>query len=456
MTLKTWSNFSKKINSTLQPTGASRDYNVYLKENTSIEKPVFILGTGIDSGINYCQCFGNYYFVDDIVMISADQVEVHCTLDVLATHKTVIGGYSAFIERAASAHDQWLNDSAVSANQDLVNEAVATTELYPVDIDGCFIVRTVSPGSSSTPTGIASWIMNKSDMVRFLDFITTDSNFPDVLTDSMVKTFFNPFQYVISIKWFPIAKADIAGTDTPMILGWWQPGTFKLLTSSLYYQNVTLNIPTKAYNGDFREVNPAFTRVIADLPNIGIVELDPALIWGSARVRVCIDWITGEMRLTFGREGTQGGLQVMTDGFSSFSGQIGIDIPVGQSNSMSSQALAAAPDMSTLTAAGAGLVTGAVDIINGIKNILSPTLSIIGGSGNVASIISNPRMLLYVRNYGSGDIPNTVYGRPLCKNRVINTLSGFIKCQGASIALAAPDTETQAVNNFLNSGFYYE
>ncbi len=456
MTLKTWANFSKKINSTLQPTGQGRDYTVYLKENTSIEKPVFILGTGIDSGIDYCQCFGNYYFVDDIVMISADQVEVHCTLDVLATHKAAIGSYSAFIERASSAHDQWLNDSAVSANQDLVNEAVATTELYPVDIDGCFIVRTVSPGSSSTPTGIASWVMNKSDMARFLDFITTESNFPDVLTDSIVKTFFNPFQYVISIKWFPIAKTDIAGTDTPMILGWWQPGNFKLLTSSLFYQNVALNIPTKAYSGDFREVNPAFTRVIADLPNIGIVELDPALIWGSARVRVCIDWITGEMRLTFGREGTQGGLQVMTDGFSSFSGQIGIDIPVGQSNSMSSQALAAAPDMSTLTAAGAGLVTGAVDIINGIKNILSPTLSVIGGSGNVASIISNPRLLLYVRNYGSGDIPNTVYGRPLCKNRVINTLSGFIKCQGASIALAAPDTEVQAVNNYLNSGFYYE
>ena len=97
MTLKTWS-FSKKHNSTAQPAGSSRDYNVVMKENTSIESPVFILGTGIDAGISYCQWSGNYYFVDDIVLISADQVELHCSIDVLATHKTAIGAYTAFIE----------------------------------------------------------------------------------------------------------------------------------------------------------------------------------------------------------------------------------------------------------------------------------------------------------------------------------------------------------------------
>ena len=456
MTLKTWSNFSKKINSTAQPTGASRDYTVYLKENTSIEKPVFILGTGIDSGINYCQCFGNYYFVDDIVMISADQVEVHCILDVLATHKTAIGNYTAFVERAAASHDPWLIDSAVSANQNIVNEAVATTDLFNVDLDGCFIVRTVSPGSSSTPSGIASWVMDKSDMATFLSFLTTESNFPDVMSDSLVKTFFNPFQYVISIKWFPIAKNDIAGTLQTMTLGWWQPGQFKLLTSALFYDNKTLNVPIKTYSSDFRETTPSFTRIIADIPSIGVVELDPMLLWSTARVRVCIDWITGEMRLTFGREGSQGGVTVITDSFASFSGQIGIDIPVGQSNSMTGQALTAAPGMTALDAAGAGIVTGAVDIINGIKNILSPTISVIGGAGNIASIISNPRLLLYVRNYGCAEFPNTVYGRPLCKNKQLSTLSGFIKCQAASLSLAAPDTETQAVNNYLNSGFYYE
>ena len=73
MTLKTWS-FSKKKNSTAQPSGSSRDYTVYMKENTSIESPVLIIGTGIDAGINYCQFVGNFYFIDDVEMLSKDQV----------------------------------------------------------------------------------------------------------------------------------------------------------------------------------------------------------------------------------------------------------------------------------------------------------------------------------------------------------------------------------------------
>lgn len=453
MLLKTW-NFSKRINSTKQPTGASRDYTVYLKENTSIERPVFILGTGIDAGISYCQAMGNYYFIDDIVHITAEQVELHCSLDVLATHKAEIGAYTAHIDRAASAHNPYIIDDALSAEQNIIAEAVATTDIFSFDATGCYIVRTVSPGSSVT--GITSWVMSETDLNTLLDFITTDSNFPDVLTDSVVKSFFNPFQYILSIRWFPIAKNDIAGSSETLNLGWWSVGTFKKLTSALFYDNVVVNKPTNYYAGDFRAYTPSYTRLLADIPVIGTVELDPLLLDGNIRVRVCIDWITGEMRLTFGREGTQGGIVTMTDSFASYTGMIGINITVGQSDSMGGQILSAGQGMGVLEAAASGFVGGIADIVSGIRNVLNPTTSVIGSSGNKASIINNPRLLMYIRNYGCGEFPNAVYGRPLRANRQISTLSGYVKCAAASIEIDAPDTEIREVNAFLNGGFYYE
>lgn len=476
MTLKTWSNFSKKINSTLQPTGQSRDYTVYLKENTSIEKPVFILGTGIDSGINYCQCFGNYYFVDDIVMISADQVEVHCTLDVLATHKTAIGAYSAFIERAASAHDQWIIDNAISAEQNIVSETMATTDILGADQTGCYIVRCVSP-SQDSPTGIASYVMSKRELNALLDFVTTENNFPDVLTDSIIKSFFNPFQYILSIMWFPMKRNDLPGQDSNLRLGWWDvpypttPGStaWKLLTSGSYYANVQVNKPTAYYTQDFRAHHPSFTNLQACVPGMGNIDLDPAALDADLYAETCVDYVTGNMNVILTERGSQAGVVVNRDPFASFSAQVGIPIQTGQWQGMGASVVAAGAantgnavmdvlsDLGqSVIAAGADFISAVSAPVKGILNIGGSNQNVYGSTGNMSVLIEHPQLILYQRAYGSGDIPNTVYGRPLCKNRVISTLSGFIKCQGASVPLAAPDTETQAVNNYLNSGFYYE
>ena len=447
----------KKINSTRQPADSGTSYSVRMKESTSMENPVFILQGGIDPNINYVSAFGKYYFIDDIVLITNDIVELHCSIDVLATHKTAIGDYMAYIDRSAYEYDADLIDESLSAEQKIINEYTASTDLFDVDITGCYLVRTTSPGTTSA-TGIATWIMNNSDIKRFLDFLTTESNFDDVLEDSVVKSFFNPFQYVLGIKWFPFSKNDIGGTDTAMRLGWWSPGSFKLLTSKSYYNIKSLNIPNNYYLSGYRRFDRSYTRLNADICGIGTIELDPMLLdpLSVPGIRTSIDYITGEMKITFLKRGTQGGVTTTKDVYGSYSGIIGIDVPVGQVAGMSAPTISAAAGMSVFDAALSGLVASTADIIGGIKNVISPNTSYIGGAGNIASIISNPRLLLYIRNYGCSEFPLTVNGRPLRKNRKISTLPGYIKCLKASLDLAAPDTETKQVNDYLNSGFYYE
>ena len=46
-------------------------------------------------------------------------------------------------------------------------------------------------------------------------------------------------------------------------------------------------------------------------------------------------------------------------------------------------------------------------------------------------------------------------GRPLGEVVQINTLSGYIECDGASVAADASIEEIERMNDIMNSGFYY-
>ena len=48
-------------------------------------------------------------------------------------------------------------------------------------------------------------------------------------------------------------------------------------------------------------------------------------------------------------------------------------------------------------------------------------------------------------------------GRPVMKLTTLSTLNGmYIKCSDASVPIAGMGSEKDAVNDFLNSGFYLE
>ena len=47
-------------------------------------------------------------------------------------------------------------------------------------------------------------------------------------------------------------------------------------------------------------------------------------------------------------------------------------------------------------------------------------------------------------------------GRPLCEVRQINTLSGYILCANADAIISGTADEVKKVNDYMNSGFFYE
>lgn len=99
---------NKRINSTKSSfvSGTSHSVDVKLKENCSMQRPIFILSRStFDAGFyNYASWGSWYYWIDDIVYISNDLLEFHCHLDPLATYKSSIGNTHALVIYGDSAH----------------------------------------------------------------------------------------------------------------------------------------------------------------------------------------------------------------------------------------------------------------------------------------------------------------------------------------------------------------
>ncbi len=478
--LKLWRDVTKKINSTLRPS-RQPDYelDVVLKEDTSLETPTFLLDLD-DWNVNFCEFQGHYYFIDDIRRDITGQMAIECTQDVLATYKDAIGNYTAFVERSASNYDTYIPDPALSSKNAIVSATHETIDLTDARYDsitpnGCYLLRAVSAiDTAGSATGITTYILNDSDIKTILDFMFTDANFPDVLSDAAVKSFFNPFQYIIDLRWLPYSKTTLSSGASdmtgPVRFGWFNTHhSAPILTASVEQMNIEITTPTCYYaNNDFRRFDDNYTKFNLYIFGVGTIPIPAIDVMDKIYIARIIDFTSGKMTHLVRRGSTAG-----THPIAEYTSDFAIPVALSQVNSrlvdsgidviksigQASQAVG----VSAIGGAGAvasaalgGLVNISGSIFNAIKAEVSAGVQTNGVCGNRSSLLSMPYYILYQTAIDSCEFPLNVAGRPLCKNVKINTLSGFIKCSGASVNIAGFAGDKDAVNAALNGGFYYE
>lgn len=135
----------------------------------------------------------------------------------------------------------------------------------------------------------------------------------------------------------------------------------------------------------------------------------------------------------------------------------------------------------TAASTAGGKVASATGVIGGIANVFNnlanleekeaigiqtlqscnyPTITGSGSSGDTYMVqardFASPRVHAYWALIVDDNIPD--HGRPLCKIRQLDTLSGFIQCESAHMPTSSGMTVEEAVQivAFLNGGFYYE
>ena len=506
-----WSGFSKRRNSTKVPSSTGTSVSVLIKNGTSKESPTFILdASSIGSDWNYCSAFGHYYYIEDIVYSTNDIIELSCVQDVLATYKSDIGNYTAFIERSASASDNQIRNSFISSRQTLGSTRKASTAITGYSILGSYVLRVQGRSGIDTYAGTSAGINNAFASIFDLD--TFSSEYEDIDTAEIVSgieqyrkilfaTSFNPSNYIASLMWFPFTIGG--GSTSNLYLGFHDAGAVSGLTKTAQYSILdsgTITRPTRVFN-DWRDYDNTWCRYTLYLPGVGEIALDASSISNGLKYDMSVDLYTGAV--TYIITDTNGAHISTLAGNLGVSQQIGFASPVSATMQAIASQIASSGDGDIKTSTTHGVHGGGggkigdtpqpnryaaaefisqlnTPIANAIKgtaeklgsavtNLTSNALdflstlpkynsntSVIGMPGNKTALVQYPDIVVSVQSYTAKDDPNDYIGSPYYKVAKINTLSGYVKCSGASISLDGLASDASDVNAYLNTGFYYE
>lgn len=440
--------FSKRKNSTKRPTGQGTEVPCLLKSATTFQNPTFILQKPMNDMLqfNYAKWADHYYFIDSTTSINAGQTEISCTEDVLATYKNEISNYTCFIERSSNqttlANDTMYiptNDWVLSTRNVRHKEKIMTSTYSQQ-----YIIRAVSR------TGVASYYINGDQLNNLLDYMYTESNFTDVITDAITKLMFEPFKYIVDLKWIPFVDSAFNNSNDEAIqLGFWDSGvTAKRIDEDTvvnFSYSFAFDNPLYAIT-DFRYYSPSFSNYFIKLPFIGVVALNPYKIDESVNALYQFDATSGLCNVF---------LQSKKVVFASYQFQLSVPVQIGYASTNIAQLTTSAVSL-----VGAGLQGNiAQGISSGIeagRSITAPEVSMLGTIGNISNILNN--QILEFNSYACTSInpDGASEGYADGTVRSISGLSGYIKCRNASIEISGFTGDQEAVNNYLNSGFYYE
>lgn len=448
MKITYWTYFSKRKNSTAQPSSGT-EIDVTLKQGTSLENPTFILSLASAFDIVYVKAFDHYYFVSDIVYVHNNTFEVACSQDVLATYKSAITSSQQYVLRSASDYDVKVPDSDVSLR---IEQTVDDTggAVSNLSAPGLYALTVANDQSAS---GYAcTYILDASGMRALATYL--NSTITDSVADWFAVRYKSVFDAIISCVWIPISISVV--------------GLGKCTTDNIYLGNTDTGIsalkltditPLKCYTAlvnltwkysDFRMASP-YTKVSLYIPLYGCVDVNPLDIIDGVELESYVDCITGDTTTyLIGRNGSNNRL------ISTLNYSIGVNCALSQTIQ------GGAGTITSLVGATASAVSGnALGALSGLAGAafdafhtnVSTKGSISGRS--MISVLAMGITVYYMETTDPADLLST-HGRPCMKSRSLSGLSGFTQCSNAQISISGPDEDRVAIETFMNNGFYIE
>lgn len=464
-------NFSKKVNSTARPTGGTA-YTCNLKNTCGVINPRIEFNfplTQNPATYNYCyiELFDRYYFVQEWQYIDRLWV-AFCKCDVLASWKDTIGASTLYVLRSSVETDPNIID-----NMYPIKTNVEWAYNYRADQNwiaapsmslGTYVVGTINSDSTEDGT-VTYYVLTGAQMAEFRAFMLQDIGDWDSITDftgETAKAFIDPFQYVVSCIWFPFTITG-SQTKTYMRFGFW---TSTVEASTLVnMRSQTTFLLGRPSRGEVGALEYKYKRPYADYflyyEPWGIIPIDPFSITAAGiTVQVTYDYITGNSILQiFAAQDTPG---QQAEILITKSAQVGVPIQISQI-STDYQSIKSDPIGSLIGAAGGVISSLMSEGINGYKNgILSSAQAGLasaqstGSNGGIAAASLGADCYFIAKFYGTVDEDVSHWGRPLCKNRQLSAIPGYIQVANGDVDLPATQEEKTQIQNFLEGGFYFE
>lgn len=467
MNINIYTGFSKKKNSTKVPTGTGTAVTASLKRQTSYHNPVFVLSpvTGVTmEDISYIKYGSHYYFVTDITVVPNNVYEISCAEDPMATHRSEILGSTQYVLYSASKFYPFIPDPRVPQQSEVISKPhdfsiVPFTESGGYYVVSCISERTGGRGEEF----VTNYMVDSMNLSGLVDMLIDTAWAP-----SLINTMGKPFDCISSIRYIPISDSTVRTDLSMSSLSDIILGTENMNPAQGYIFPTSSNIVSKSetltigwhYSADWRISSP-YTTGDLFIPGYGLVEINPLQCAYSITVEFNYDAVTGDVTVyILGRnEALDPDTLIATINYN-----VAVQIPLAQLGSNPSgmitsvgvaagAALGLSLGMGGLAAAGA--LAGGVGNAIIAANTRTPSAK---GSITGRSWLAPPLMCLVERYINTIDVDSmkTTEGMPLMEETTLSTLSGYCKCENASVSIAGYDSDRDYINNVLNSGFFIE
>ena len=487
-----FANVSKKRNSTYRGTFAV-SYDCNLKAPTSLDRPTFLVSAET-MDYNAAKWGDRYYFIDDVVSVRNGQWEVSCVLDVLATYKTEITSSTQFVTYSSSKSSDWLPDTRIPV---LTSEEYRETESLDVGMFSKtgFYVLTVVGKNGCVNYGVSKntidhliedvqdWV--NGDFAAILagnynpmqpmtyDWTGVEASLKslaEILTQSgcVGNAYQNAPQMIRSCIWVPLNLDYFeSGASQTIYLGNYSTNyTAVPIKSTPSVISLTTAIPWK--HSDWRR--SVCESVYVRLPYAGLIQLSSDSIASESSLYITVSACAIDGTVSYQVSTSDGKAIGYYAGSCSAPYAIGINQRSGAAEVLQTAiagmektvSVAVNSSISPLSIAAATVGT-ALEGVNAAYNVadvaMSTNPSCIGNMGGASSTGLNQKMAIIVIAHETVIEPSAMQntmGLPTMKPLSLSGLTGFCQCANAHVAAAAQATELDAIDSYLNTGFFIE
>lgn len=500
--------YSKRSNSTAFPVSGATNLSCQLKEETNIVNPTLIINN-VPSGMNpvwnyaHIQVFRRYYFINNWRWLNGVW-ECECIVDVLASFKTEIGNLSEYVLRSSyESNGQVVDMQYPTTAETRVNAAMLTNRFQSAFPGGYYVLGIISNDGNSAQGAVTYYQMTPAQLAAFKAYIMSDdlladqgltvTTITDVIPSDLLKTLYNPFQYITSCVWMPFPASDIPAqlkTSAAVGFGWWTPVdmgttiTGYRLNSNGYVKTYSERVAISGHpqrhdraESVFLDHSPFADRMLYYPPFGSIPINDDSIIGGDyIRIELTVDMILGDGVLSvyhdrpLDNQGNYNDMGLIARVSAPLAvpiqlAQMSIDIDgsIGAVGTLTAQggikafignAMSGRGFLSTLWETGKATAESASAALGNVIDNPVGQLQTSGSNGSLAQYSTHPYFVQKWRIVADDD--NAQKGRPLCKVKTLSSIPGFIMVDTPDVSIACLDNERQQIVSFLSSGFFYE
>lgn len=452
--------FTKRNNSTARPDNSTgHTLSGVLKQPCSILNPVLILvDWNFDYNYVYIEQFDRYYYVTDITVLDATRVEVNCRVDVLNSYRGTILNTECYVSRSATQRNTRIPDifyPTLSGSSQLI----ASAEFIQMNTP-CFIIGVIGAMGNGSLTGAVDYYyISETDLASIMSNIFDSTHYEGgELTDDVVKTFFNPGQYIVTCMYMPFLSAS--GGSDEIKLGWWNTGvngTKASIRTTL--DDITLTIPRiNDDNNHYQNYEP-WSKYRLYIPYIGYTDISANMLYGCTSITISsqVDTATGVLMCKV--SGSNGKKICVLEG------KCCADIPLAQTVATVNSTGSLIGSIGGFLAKGLGsqMLSEGVNFGGAVQDfgdaLLANTsqVSIQGSMGAISERFFETNCFLVCDYASQADKSQSIFGNPLCKRVELSTLgNGYVKTINAKFSDSRMlDSEKTEIENLFNGGGVY-